>query len=64
MSNSTSAALEALIGHLEAERDFNEKWTKIHELEGHPNAAAVRREVVAERQRWIDAVREVLVCSC
>jgi hypothetical protein len=58
------AALQSLLLHLETQRDFNEKWIPVHQLEGHLIAATRRREVVAEIQGWIDAIREVLGGPC
>lgn len=61
---SVVAAINALRAYLEEERDFNAKWALLHELgepaiagpEGRTAMAVRRREVVAERQSWIDAL--------
>ncbi len=51
--------LQQIRAWIVAERDFNEKWIPLHELEKHPLAADHRRRIVAERDRWIIALDRV-----
>ncbi len=53
-------ALRALTDHLVKERDFNEGWIALHERDGEIACANRRREVVAEREGWLRALRNVL----
>lgn len=50
--------LQAVILYIDAQRAFNVGWIGKHLQDGHPVAAERRREIVAEREVWLAALRD------
>ena len=55
-----TSELKALRTYVHVEREFNAGWIALHIRDGHPAAAERRKEVVAERDKWLCALDEVI----
>jgi len=63
VNEETRRMLQAVLDDVQRTRDFNESWIALHVAQGNSVAADRRREIVAERERWIAALSGVASCA-